>query len=293
MRRGLVTTLKAVTESFINSAIGWQQISYIFGVIYIAFPLIRPQLLRSPSCSLSHTPSLIELNFPFLSCTQLHMCDNCELPLPQSLSLPSAAAAVKCFTHTQCSHSCFSLSAHSASLSLACMLRRSLKPLSLPKCLALSCSLSARALSSTLALSLSVDDLLIFAHFLHFYGFLHYFYTSYFVVVLVVSIVVVSVVVSVLVAFIVVVLGAYVYGLWFFFFFLLFFWSTNLVVFQLLHSSLSSSSSHPLPLPFLTNCLHWPSRFRFYFCAIRKCERTARAAKFSHFQAKLGLFVFY
>lgn len=160
VRRGLVTTLKAATESFINSAIGWQQISYIFGVIYIAFPLIRTQLLRSLSLSLSHTPSLIELNFPFLSCTQLHMCDNCELPLPLPQSLPSAAAAaaaaVKCFTHTQCSHSCFSLSAHSASLSLACMLRRSLKPLSLPKCLALSCSLSARALSSTLALSLSV-----------------------------------------------------------------------------------------------------------------------------------------
>lgn len=84
VRRGLVTTLKAATESFINSAIGWQQISYIFGVIYIAFPLIRTQLLRSLSLSrsLSHTPSLIELNFPFLSCTQLHMCDNCELPLP-------------------------------------------------------------------------------------------------------------------------------------------------------------------------------------------------------------------
>lgn len=146
---------------------------------------------------------------------------------------------------------------------------------------------------ASLSLSLSVDDLLIFAHFLHFYGFLHYFYTSYFVVVLVVvSAVVVSVVVSVLVAHVVVVLGAYVYGLWFFLSFFCFFWSTNLVVFQLLHSSLSSSSSHPLPLPFLTNCLHWPSRFRFYFCAIRKCERTARAAKFSHFQAKLGLLFF-
>lgn len=143
-------------------------------------------------------------------------------------------------------------------------------------------------------LSLSVDDLLIFAHFLHFYGFLHYFYTSYFVVVLVVSIVVVSVVVSVLVAFIVVVLGAYVYGLWFFFFFLLFFLvnkSCGVPVTALFFIFFFFFPS--LPLPFLTNCLHWPSRFRFYFCAIRKCERTARAAKFSHFQAKLGLFVFY
>lgn len=95
-------------------------------------------------------------------------------------------------------------------------------------------------------LSLSVDDLLIFAHFLHFYGFLHYFYTSYFVVVLVV---VSIVVVSVLVAFIVVVLGAYVYGLWFFFFFLLFFGQ------QILWCSSYCTLLYLLPLPISSSAL--------------------------------------
>lgn len=121
-------------------------------------------------------------------------------------------------------------------LSSACMLRCSLEPLSLllPRsCVHWTCTLCALSVFHSSCAPLSVDDLLIFAHFLHFYGFLHYFYTSYFVVV----------VVSVVDAFVAVVLGAYVYGLWFFLSFFLVFWSANLVAFQLLHSSASSSSS--------------------------------------------------
>lgn len=209
------------------------------------------------------------------------MCDNCELPLPLSLplSLPLLLLllqSVKCFTHTQCSHSCFSLPAHSASLQHACCgaLSRASLSLSLPRsCVHWTCTLCALSVLLSSCAPLSVDDLLIFAHFLHFYGFLHYFYTSYFVVV------VVSVCCCCFRC-----LCLWFVVLSFFLSFFLVFWSAKLVAFQLLHSSASSSSSLRVSAPFLTNCLHLPSRFRFYFSAIRKCERTARLAELTIFK---------
>lgn len=213
------------------------------------------------------------------------MWDNCELLLPLSLplSLPLALLlqSVKCFTHTQCSHSCFRcpptlplFSLHAAALS-----RASLSLLLPRSCVHWTCTLCALSVFHSSCAPLSVDDLLIFAHFLHFYGFLHYFYTSYFVVL----------VVSVVDAFVVVVLGAYVYGLWFFLSFSCFLVSkscgvpvTALFCFIFLFSP--PLFSFRVSAPFLTNCLHLPSRFRFYFSAIRKCERTVRPAELAIFK---------